>query len=291
MSTLFIGHSYIDITFLTDHIPTGDEKAVADDYAVSFGGNAVTAAFCASKLGADTKLIASLAPDFLGQLFESMIAQYDIELHPVAVKRSSPSFIMPKDQKRAILRCRDADYAETLPDVPLDAVTCLHVDGHMPNVALAYAKRCCEKGILTSLDGGGLRPGLEELLGYIDVAIVAERLCEQMNLSDAEMIQYLKDRHVKIGGVTRGEKGMLWYDESGEIKELPAISLPPEKVVSTNGAGDIFHGAYIYSYSQAPEKPWEFHFKFARAASTHAIQHLGNHASCPTLADLKPYLD
>jgi hypothetical protein len=41
----------IDVTFLTDHLPTnhlptGDQKYVASDYAISFGGNAVTAAFC-----------------------------------------------------------------------------------------------------------------------------------------------------------------------------------------------------------------------------------------------------
>ena len=47
----FIGQTYIDVTFLADHMPTGDEKAVARDYAISFGGNAVTAAFCCAKLG------------------------------------------------------------------------------------------------------------------------------------------------------------------------------------------------------------------------------------------------
>ena len=45
MRALFIGQSYIDLTFLADEIPTGDEKTVARRYAVSFGGNAVTAAF------------------------------------------------------------------------------------------------------------------------------------------------------------------------------------------------------------------------------------------------------
>ena len=28
MQTLFIGQSYIDVTFLTDHMPVGDEKRV-----------------------------------------------------------------------------------------------------------------------------------------------------------------------------------------------------------------------------------------------------------------------
>ena len=40
MQALFIGQTYIDVTFITDHMPTGDEKHVASAYAVSFGGNA-----------------------------------------------------------------------------------------------------------------------------------------------------------------------------------------------------------------------------------------------------------
>ena len=51
MQALFIGQTYIDVTFLIDRIPIGDEKAVARDYAVSFGGNAVSAAFCCARLG------------------------------------------------------------------------------------------------------------------------------------------------------------------------------------------------------------------------------------------------
>ena len=50
MQALFIGQTYIDVTFLADHIPQGDEKSVASEYAVSFGGNAVTAAFACAKL-------------------------------------------------------------------------------------------------------------------------------------------------------------------------------------------------------------------------------------------------
>ena len=42
MHALFIGHTYIDVTMVADSMPTGDEKSVAKDYAVSFGGNAVS---------------------------------------------------------------------------------------------------------------------------------------------------------------------------------------------------------------------------------------------------------
>ena len=62
--------------------------------------------------------------------------------------------------------------------------------------------------------------------------------------------------------------------------------MPPETVIDTNGAGDIFHGAYIYSAMARPGLPWREHFIFARAASAHAIQHLGNEQSLPSLADI-----
>ncbi len=76
MQVLFIGQTYIDVTFLTDHMPTGDEKHVASAYAVSFGGNAVTAAFCCAKLGIVPDLIATVANDWLGRMFQDMSAKY-----------------------------------------------------------------------------------------------------------------------------------------------------------------------------------------------------------------------
>ena len=74
----------------------------------------------------------------------------------------------------------------------------------------------------------------------------------------------------------------VWYDETGSDHFIPALNVPDDRVIDTNGAGDIFHGAYVYSHLRDPDSPWERHFKFARAASAHAIQHLGNEAKiCP----------
>ena len=67
----------------------------------------------------------------------------------------------------------------------------------------------------------------------------------------------------------------------------PALHVPPERIIDTSGAGDVFHGAYIYSYLSNPSKSWHDHFVFARAASTFKIQHLGNEAGLPTLTDIE----
>jgi sugar/nucleoside kinase (ribokinase family) len=286
MEALFIGQAYIDVTFLTDEIPTGDEKAVAEDYAISFGGNAVTAAFACAKLGIAPDLLAQVADDWLGRMFIDMAAKYGISVHHRKVRESSLSFIMPHHGKRAIVRCRDDHYLHPFPPLYLDGCRALHLDGHQPDAAIHYAKACREVRILTSLDGGGLRANTHELLGFIDVAVVAERLCEQMNLSHGEMLAYLKSRGCRVGGITLGERGMVWFDEDGRDRFLPALDVPEALVVDTNGAGDIFHGAYVYSAMARPGLPWEEHFAFARGASAHSVQRLGNEASLPSLSDI-----
>jgi sugar/nucleoside kinase (ribokinase family) len=89
VQALFIGQTYIDVTFLTDRMPTGDEKHVASAYAVSFGGNAVTAAFCCAKLSIVPDLVTSVADDWLGRMFLDMAAKYGIPVHARRVGSSS----------------------------------------------------------------------------------------------------------------------------------------------------------------------------------------------------------
>jgi sugar/nucleoside kinase (ribokinase family) len=286
MEALFVGHTYIDVTFLTDHLPAGDEKNVAKEYAVSFGGNAVTAAFCCAKLGIRPDLIASCANDWLGRMFQDMAAKYDIDLHIRKVARSSLSFVRPHEGKRAIMRGRDDRYIHPFPHLDLVGCRAVHLDGHMPDAAMHYARHCREAGILTSLDGGAVRADMHELLTFIDVAIVAERFCEQMDLTPAATLEYLKSRGCRIGGVTLGERGLLWYGEDGKSRTLPALRVPEHRVIDTSGAGDVFHGAYVYSYLADPGRSWDEHFDFARAAAAFKLQYLGNEAGLPTLDDV-----
>ena len=149
MKALFIGQSYIDVTFLADELPTGDEKSVARDFAISFGGNAVTAAFCCAKLGIAPDLLASVADDYLGRMFIDMAAKYRISVHHRKVRESSLSFIMPKEGQRAIVRCRDDAYLHPFPPLHLEGCRALHVDGHQGDAAIHYAKACRDCGVLT----------------------------------------------------------------------------------------------------------------------------------------------
>jgi len=286
MEALFIGHAYTDITVVTDHMPTGDEKHVGENYAFGVGGNAVVAAFTAAKFAINTDLIVQVGNDRLSDIFLQQCAKRGVRTFTRTTKRSSMSVVMPNNGKRAVLRCRDTDYLEEFPQVGLNSYAAVHVDGHQGDAALYYVKEAREQGILTSLDGGTMREHTEAILDYIDVAVVSELFCEKIGKDVEGTLKYLLDKGVKVAAVTQGDKGFT-FTEGGEITSIPAIPLPQEDVVDSTGAGDIFHGAYMSSYLKHPEKSWKEHFCFARTASALSVQKLGTEASIPSLGEVE----
>ena len=286
MRALFIGHSYIDVTFITDVIPTGDDKALGKDYAFGVGGNAMVAGFTCAKLGVQPDMLMPIAEDWLGEMLLQRCQRFGITVHPRRVKKSSLSLILPNDGKRAVVRCRDDAYLEPFAQLSLDGLQAMHTDGHQPDASLYYAKACRERGILTSLDGGAVRPTTAELLPYIDIAVVSERFAQQLGKSPTDTIAWLQTFDCKVSAITLGDKGIYYALGKGPVQHMPALTVPVSAVVDSTGAGDIFHGAYIFSYVQDPTKPWAEHFAFARAASALSVQRLGTENSIPTYAEV-----
>ncbi len=292
MRALFIGHGYTDVTFITDYIPTGDEKHTGQNYAFGVGGNAVVACFTLAKLGRNkgvsADIILPIADDWLSKIILQKSAEAGICVHARAVAKSSLSLILPNDDKRAIVRCRDSNYLEDFPEVDISDYKVLHLDGHQPSAAKYYAMIAKKKGILTSLDGGSYdREGVDELLSYIDIAVVSERFCEQLGKTPEKALEFLLAKGIKVAAVTLGKNGLVYQEENDSThSKIPAISIPHEDIVDSTGAGDIFHGGYLYSWLRKPEYSWKEHFMFARAASALSVQKLGTEESIPTRTEI-----
>jgi len=286
---LSVGYGYVDIIakLRESHVPTGDEKTVTNDYAVSYiGGNAVTATAFAAGLGIRSDLFCQVGTDRTGKTAHEALTDLGITIFPRTVHKFPVSIVIPQNGKRSITRCRDEKEDESegwldFPHIDVSGYMAFHTDGHHGEVALYYAQMCRKSRILTSLDGGGLRSNTDELLKFIDVAVVAERLCEQMELSPRAMLLYLQSKGCRVGAVTLGERGVFWYDEGGRMQHMPALKVPSNEIVDANGAGDFFHGGYLVSYLRHKHLRWAEHFQFARAASTYKLRHLGNEAALP----------
>jgi len=281
---LAVGRSYADVVFAINGngMPSGDDKNVCYDYAVSYiGGNATTAAAFCARHGCAVDLIAQQATDRTGRSCRDALTELGVNIVGGSIEKSAVSIVPTEGDKRAMVRCRargchDNEEWIDFPHLDISQYNALHGCGHYPNVMLFYAKGCREAGILTSLDGGSLRDNTYEVLNYIDVAIVSDRMRKQLGFSIAEMLIFLRSKGCKVGGITLGSEGMYWFEGKGDIQHLPALDVPEEVIVDGTGCGDFFHGGYLYSYLTRPCAGWREHFRFARRAAAHKLLTRGN---------------
>jgi len=135
-----------------------------------------------------------------------------------------------------------------------------------------------------TMDGERIVPGIEQVWPRVDLLVCNPRFLGAVTKEGGvdESLRALTDRGPSRVAVTLAADGVLGLSD-GRFVRVPGFPIKP---VDTNGAGDVFHGAYIYSYLAYPAKSWSDHFDFARAASTFKIQRLGNESGLPTLADI-----
>ena len=270
----------------------GNGRIRAPKIARGYGGNAVGAARTIAALGGKTDLISPESRCDLGPGFREMAQKSGITIFPCEISEFEIpiSSVISCEGTRTIITGSNTTICKSFPSLNPRQYQFLHLDGHFGESAVQCAKDFYEAGVLTSLDAGRMRHGMEDILRFTKVAIVSDDFCRDMKMTDVEMLNYLQYKcKCTIGGVTRGERGILWYDKEHERLELPALRVP--NIVDTTNAGDIFHGAYLFSYLQSSEKAWVEHFMFARAASAHSIQHLGINDSLPTYADVSKAIE
>ena len=96
----------------------------------------------------------------------------------------------------------------------------------------------------------------------------------------------LHEHGPRVVVVTEGERGSWCVSDEGEI-HTPAFEVTP--VVDTTGAGDVFHGAFLYARSQR----WDLEACLRLAAATAALKcrKLGGRAGIPDLEEARRLID
>lgn len=280
---LFVGNTYLDITLDTVAIPLGDNKLRDQKYAVNLGGNATVAGCAVSRLGATAEIVTPVAKDDLNVLIQELYKKEDIKVHTVDASKTALSVIIPNGIQRAIILCGDNEISKETPQIELAGFDIIHFDGHMPEITLELAKQAKKAGVVTSLDGGTVRDGTEELLKHIDIAVVSEQFCDDLKLSHKQTLEYLKEKGCKVCAITRGIRGVIAL-ENDEFFKISAMS--EVKVKDSTGAGDIFHGAYVASYLHHPQQNFKKHFEYANIVAGLAVQRIGTVSSIPSLEEI-----
>jgi sugar/nucleoside kinase (ribokinase family) len=91
-------------------------------------------------------------------------------------------------------------------------------------------------------DGGSWKPGTDQLLNFVDIAICSADFFPPGCTSEDTVIQNLLSAGVRQIAITHGANPVRFVGSP----HSGLIEVPQVDAVDTAGAGDIFHGAFCF---------------------------------------------
>jgi sugar/nucleoside kinase (ribokinase family) len=286
MDVVGIGITVVDSIVEVESLPRTDETVDALGHSFQGGGRAATALSALGRLGSKAGLVSVAGGDLYGKFCLEDLQYHCVDASHVLVDESADTnccvVLAERDTGgRSFVRqfgtCRPLA-AEDLPEEYIRSAKILLLSG-MDAVGEKAARIVRGAGGAVVVDADEFDAGLERHLGLIDVLIAAEAWYRGLFKAGGfrENLGGILAKGPKAAVVTRGSHGCVGLDAEGFF-ELPAYPVP---VADSTGAGDVFHGAYIYGMLQG----WKSRecARFASAVSAVKCTVPGGRAGIPDL--------
>ncbi len=289
-----LGQCSLDYLCTIDQYPPADTKCEFNDFLVQGGGPVATALVVLARWAISARFAGVVCKDRFGRVILEGLEGERIDTSAVRIERGERSqfaFICVEKGtgKRTIFWGRPETSSFPASEVPEDFlrdVDALHLDGLFIEASLHLARKAKERNIPVILDAGSLRPGMLELVRYTDHLIAAENFIGQVQpeASLTTRLRELRQMGPQVVTVTLGERGSvsLWEDVPCR---LPALRVEAR---DTTGAGDVFHGAYIYGLLQGWSVPERI--RWATVAAGLSCRSLGGRSGIPALEEVRQRL-
>ena len=285
-----VGHAAVDHIGVVPRYPEIDTKVELEQFSIQGGGPVATAMVVLSSFGVETSFVGKISDDDFGMFIRQGFREAGVDSSALVVERGrvSPlSFIAVdrKTGKRTIFYTRGSVTPLTKEELPLGIIgsaKILHVDGLQMQAQITAAKYAREHGVKVVYDAGSWRDGSDELIGLTDTIIASERFsAEAGGGALAESLKSFAAKGPKTVVITMGEDGSVGM-ENNETYILPGMSV---SVVDTTGAGDVYHGAFIYGMLR--KKNLRERMNFANTAAALKCRSLGGRAGIPSLSEIE----
>ncbi len=248
-----LGLNATDTVLMVRDFPAlgGKERVLSSS--MHAGGQVATALVTCQRLGLRTRYIGKVGDDEGGKIQLASLKREGVDLRYTRVIRDTPNqfghiFVEQTTGERTVFWDRDARLTVSPQELTVSAITSarvLHLDGCDVEACLkaAHWARRARLPVVADLDTVYKR--VERLFPYIDYLIASTKFL--YNLTGRAVpfraLEYTAAKYkVKAPGMTLGKDGALIY-YGGEFRYSPGFAV---ETVDTTGAGDVFHGAFIY---------------------------------------------
>lgn len=290
-----IGTCTADMLFVVPQPPAYGKSWRASQYLRQAGGPVSTALVTLARLGVSTRYVGRAGDDPEGVFIREEFEKEGVDvsrfmLEPNVFSRAVLVLVDQATGERCFTSRRETNTPLAISDLDrqeIESARVLHLDD-ADEASVQAAKWAKAAGVTVALDGTWYSEALEELLlPLVDMPIVSEAFAQgwMPDASPEAVVERLYEFGARIAAVTLGERGCVAKSEAG-VLTFPAF---PVDVVDTTGAGDAFHGGFIYGVLQ----DWDAAetVRFASAVASLNCRQLGGRSGLPTVVEVHQFLE
>jgi sulfofructose kinase len=290
-----MGLNSVDFLCVVPKFPAPNSKMEMLRFTKQGGGQVATAMVALSRWGIKTKYIGKVGEDELGTFSLNSIRQGEVDvssvmIEPDATNQFAMIIVEGPSGERTILWNRDDRLIYRIGELRKEDVCSgkiLHLDGHDIHTALQCARWAKEERIPIVIDLDKVEPLTSELIKEIDFIITSSRFpMLYTGISDQKKALLELQKHTPgFLCATLGHEGCVAL-VNGELLHIRGFKV---NAVDTTGAGDVFHGGFIYGLLQN----WKVVeiLRFANAVAALKCRDLGGREGIPTLEETVKFLN
>lgn len=292
MKILCLGHLTYDITLPVTQFPIENTKTKVETKNEGAGGPATIAAFLLSKWGLDVTMAGLVGNDHYGNVIKKELSLNRINTDYLEISDSyetSTSVNIANNESGSRTLLVYDKKGEQMPDFDLDFnPDIILIDGHDYEASKSILKKYPKA--ISVIDAGKDKKEILDLCKITDYIVCSKEFAESVSglKIDYENKHTLVDVYKRLESEFKGkviitleEKGCLYRLEN-KIKLMPSIKV---KAVDTVGAGDIFHGAFVYGLANGFDL--EKTLKYSNIAGCLSVTKIGNYDSIPNLKEVE----
>ncbi|HSK64315.1 MAG TPA: carbohydrate kinase family protein [Pyrinomonadaceae bacterium] len=292
------GLNAVDHLIVVPEYPAFDTKVRLLEHKQSAGGQTASTMVALRRLGLKTAYAGRFGSDPEGQFGLKSLAGEGVNVdyaEVVAGARNQIAFITidARSGERTIVWDRDDRLAYKPADAPAEFGALgrvLHLDAHDPPACVRVARAAKAAGTIVSADIDNVYEGLPELLPLIDILIGSKEFPQRVTgITDerAALVELHERFAGAIVGMTIGAAGAVVYC-GGEFLESPGFAAPGG-CRDTTGAGDAFHGGFLYGLLAGEDL--ETSLKLGNAVAAMKCSALGARTALPNRSQLTNFLN